>query len=209
MKLIQRYSKSERFNHWFVALCFITLALSGLGFLFPSYFWLTGIFGTPQLARILHPLLGVIMALAFAVQFLRYWRHNLIDAQDVKWLKSIPKIAQNQEAGEVGKYNGGQKVLFWTLSTCVLVLLLTGIIAWRPYFAEHFSIPLIRLALLLHSTAAVVMICSIIVHIYAAIWINGTIRAMLEGYVTHTWAKKHHPRWYREITAKSDTGDHA
>ncbi|MBX4827882.1 formate dehydrogenase cytochrome b556 subunit, partial [Klebsiella pasteurii] len=29
-----------------------------------------------------------------------------------------------------------------------------------------------------------------------------TITAMVEGWVTKTWAKKHHPRWYREVKAK-------
>ncbi|MDC7897773.1 formate dehydrogenase cytochrome b556 subunit, partial [Escherichia coli] len=25
------------------------------------------------------------------------------------------------------------------------------------------------------------------------------IRSMVEGWVTRGWAKKHHPRWYREV----------
>ena len=54
-KLIPRYSLPERLNHWIVAFCFVTLALSGLGFFFPSFNWLMNIFGTPQMARILHP----------------------------------------------------------------------------------------------------------------------------------------------------------
>ena len=49
------------------------------------------------------------------------------------------------------------------------------------------------------------MIAGIIVHVYAAIWVRGTIRAMVEGVVTQTWAKKHHPRWYREVMAKAQS----
>ena len=37
------------------------------------------------------------------------------------------------------------------------------------------------------------------VHAYAAFWVKGSIRSMIEGWVTRGWAKKHHPRWYREI----------
>jgi formate dehydrogenase subunit gamma len=37
------------------------------------------------------------------------------------------------------------------------------------------------------------------VHIYAALWVKGTITAMVEGWVPAAWAKKHHPRWYREV----------
>lgn len=52
---IVRYTAPERINHWITAFCFILAAVSGLGFLFPSFNWLMQIMGTPQLARILAP----------------------------------------------------------------------------------------------------------------------------------------------------------
>ncbi len=57
---IVRYTAPERINHWITAFCFILAAVSGLGFLFPSFNWLMQIMGTPQLARILHPFVGVL-----------------------------------------------------------------------------------------------------------------------------------------------------
>ena len=57
------------------------------------------------------------------------------------------------------------------LSACVL-LLASGVVIWRPYFAPSFSIPLIRIALLVHSLAAVGLIIVIMVHIYAALWVK-------------------------------------
>ena len=48
---IVRYTAPERINHWITAFCFILAAVSGLGFLFPSFNWLMQIMGTPQLAR--------------------------------------------------------------------------------------------------------------------------------------------------------------
>ena len=38
----------------------------------------------------------------------------------------------------------------------------------------------------------------ILVHMYMAFWIKGSIRGIIEGWVTVRWAKKHHPKWYRE-----------
>ena len=38
----------------------------------------------------------------------------------------------------------------------------------------------------------------ILVHMYMAFWIKGSIRGIVEGWVTVRWAKKHHPKWYRE-----------
>ena len=187
-KLIQRYNKAERVNHWIVAGCFVLLAISGLAFFYPAFFWLTGVFGTPQLARIIHPFVGVVMFLGFFIQFFRYWKYNLMEKEDVKWLTSVGQILKGEEVGDTGKYNAGQKIMFWLMTVCMLTLLATGFIAWRPYFADMFPIPLIRIALLLHAVSALVLIAGIIVHVYAAIWIKGTIRAMVEGVVTQAWA---------------------
>jgi len=49
-----------------------------------------------------------------------------------------------------------------------------------------------------------VMISGIIVHIYAALWIKGTIGAMVRGTVTRAWAAKHHPGWYRRVLRGED-----
>ncbi len=201
-KVIQRYNAAERINHWIVAVCFVLLAISGLAFFYPAFFWLTGVFGTPELARIVHPFVGVVMAVAFGRQFFRYWHHNLLNREDIRWMLSVKEVMKGNEVGDIGRYNGGQKAMFWVMVLCVAALLGSGVIAWRPYFAASFPIPVIRIALLVHATSALALIASIIVHVYAALWVQGTIRAMVEGVVTHAWAKKHHPRWYREMTGK-------
>lgn len=196
---IQRYSASERINHWIVVFFFLLATISGLGFFFPSFNWLMNIFGTPQMARVLHPFSVVIMFAFFLLMFLRYWKHNLINREDIVWAKNIHKIAMNEEIGDTGRYNFGQKCVFWAAIISLVLLLVSGVIIWRPYFAAYFSISLIRIALLAHSLAAVALIIVIMVHIYAALWVKGTITAMVEGWVPAAWAKKHHPRWYREI----------
>ncbi|RAS13788.1 formate dehydrogenase gamma subunit, partial [Microvirgula sp. AG722] len=49
---------------------------------------------------------------------------------------------------------------------------------------------------------ALILIAGIIIHVYAAIWVKGTIRAMVEGVVTASWARSHHPKWFREMQAR-------
>ena len=97
---IVRYTAPERINHWITAFCFILAAVSGLGFLFPSFNWLMQIMGTPQLARILHPFVGVVMFASFIIMFFRYWHHNLINRDDIFWAKNIRKIVVNEEVGD-------------------------------------------------------------------------------------------------------------
>jgi len=123
-----RYRAPERINHWIVAICFVMAALSGLGFFFPSFNWLMQIFGTPQLARILHPFVGVVMFVAFMLMFLRYWKHNLINRDDLYWARNIHRIALNEEVGDTGKYNFGQKCVFWAAIISLVLLLASGIV---------------------------------------------------------------------------------
>lgn len=199
---IIRHKPIERINHWLVVICFLFTAISGLGFFFPSLNWFMNILGTPQLSRILHPFVGTAMFLLFIFMFFRYFSHNFINKDDINWAKNIDKVLKNEEAGDVGQYNLGQKGVYWVVSICLLLLAISGVMIWRPYFAEYFPIPIIRIALLVHSLAAIGLIITIIVHAYAAIWVKGSVRAMVEGWVTRGWAKKHHPLWYREILEK-------
>ena len=123
---IVRYTAPERINHWITAFCFILAAVSGLGFLFPSFNWLMQIMGTPQLARILHPFVGVVMFASFIIMFFRYWHHNLINRDDIFWAKNIRKIVVNEEVGDTGRYNFGQKCVFWAAIIFLVLLLVCG-----------------------------------------------------------------------------------
>ncbi len=197
--LIVRYTANERTNHWITAITFVLLALSGLALFHPSMFWLTSIFGGGQWTRILHPFVGVVMFVSFLILALRFWHHNVLDSSDIQWLKQIDDVLAKREdkLPEIGRYNAGQKLLFFVMVACMILLLLSGIAIWRRYFSFYFPITLIRLAAVIHSAAAFVLIVGIIVHIYAALWVKGSIRAMTRGTVTLGWARKHHPRWFR------------
>ncbi|SAL73054.1 formate dehydrogenase, cytochrome b556 (FDO) subunit [Caballeronia peredens] len=203
-RLIQRYTPNERSNHWITAITFVLLALSGLAMFHPSMSWLYAIFGGGQWTRILHPFVGCVMFLSFMILALRFWHHNYLDRNDVQWMKQIDDVLANREdrLPEIGKYNAGQKLLFFVMVASLVLLLLSGIVIWRRYFAFYFPITVIRIASVVHAATAFVLIVSIIVHIYAALWIKGSIGAMTRGTVTYGWARKHHPRWFRETIGK-------
>lgn len=201
-KDIERYTPSERSNHWAVAILFFLAGLSGLALFHPSLFWLSAFFGGGPWTRILHPFLGVAMFLFFIWLAMRFANHNRWEKADSQWLKQWKDVVNNREENlpEVGRYNAGQKMLFWVLLLCMLVLLATGVVIWRQYFSHLFGIDLIRFAALLHAFTAWVLILSIIVHIYAGIWVKGSVSAMLHGWVSKAWARKHHGAWYKEVS---------
>ncbi|WP_342321720.1 formate dehydrogenase subunit gamma [Burkholderia pseudomallei] len=198
--LIVRYTANERSNHWITAISFVLLALSGLALFHPSMFWMTALFGGGQWTRILHPFVGLVMFASFAVMVVRYWRHNLLDAGDRQWLRQMDDVLANREdkLPEVGRYNAGQKLLFFVMVACLLLLLVSGIVIWRRYFSLYFPIGVIRAAAVVHAAAAFALIVGIVVHVYAALWVKGSIGAMVRGTVTVGWARRHHPKWFRE-----------
>src|SRR5882757_10900199 len=196
-----RYTPSDRTNHWMTAIAFVLAGLSGLAMFHPALFGLSGLFGGGPWTRILHPYLGLFMVGAFALLAVRFWSHNYLQPADWKWLRQIRDVVNNREERlpEVGRYNAGQKLLYWVIVACLAGLLLTGIVIWRAYFSAYFSIRVVRFAALVHAFSAFVLITSIIVHIYAAIWVKGSVHAMIRGTVTPGWAWKHHRAWYREM----------
>ncbi len=201
---------SVRISHWLVVLCFFLVAMSGLSWFFPSLNWLNNLLGGPQLARILHPFLGVVIFAFLVFMFLRLAKYNILEAEDRKWFGNLGKVLKGEhvEELETGKYNAGQKLLFWAIMGLISVLLISGIVIWRPYFAPFFSIPLIRIGLFVHALAGVLMMLLIIGHIYLAFWVKGSIDSMSTGYVSRKWARTHHPRWYRQITANRSEKEH-
>jgi len=201
-KLVTRYSPRDRANHWVIAICFILLAASGLALFHPAFFFLSNLLGGGTWSRILHPFIGVVLAISFFAFAARLWVDNKITDADREWQKHMGDILCNKakQLPEIGKYNIGQKYLFWTLVTTIALLLISGVVIWQPWFAPKFPIFLVRLAALVHAVSGFVAILAIIIHIYSAYWTKGSVRAMTRGTVTEAWAKHHHRAWYREVT---------
>jgi formate dehydrogenase subunit gamma len=198
---VDRYTAGARINHWITAISLVLLALSGMSLFHPSLFFLSYLFGGGDFTRFIHPWIGVVLFFGFSGLFLRFWRANLWEGADNTWLARISDVLRNNEEKlpEVAKYNAGQKMVFWSMSALIIVLITSGIVIWDRYFSNVFSVEQQRFAVLVHATAAVVAICVWIVHVYAAIWVRGTISAMTRGQVTGGWAWRHHRKWLREL----------
>lgn len=199
---LPRYTASERANHWLVAITFFLLALSGLAFFHPLYYPLSQLFGGGVWARILHPFFGVAMIIFFGSMFFRFRKLSIMTPTDWEWLRHAREMVNGDDRNmpEAGKLNGGQKLLFWLLVACMVLLVLSGIVIWRAYFSFLFPVSLIRFAAVVHAASGVALIALIIGHIYLAIWTRESIDAMLYGRVRRAWAKQHHPKWFREMT---------
>ncbi len=205
---ILRYGWWARVNHWLIAISFVLLTLSGLALFYPAFFGLTALFGGPEPTRIVHPYIGVFMSLFFIIQAVRFFGDNLIRRHDVQWMKQIGDVLSNRDERlpPVGKNNAGQKLVYWIFLATVPVLLITGIVLWRPWIADDMPIWALRWAVLIHAIAAFIAIITLVIHVYSAIWVKGSVRAMTQGRVSHAWARHHHGLWYEDVVRneKSD-----
>ena len=201
---VSRYTTAARINHWITAVSLILLAISGLALFHPSLYFFTGLFGGGQWTRILHPWIGVVLAVSFLGLFIRFFALNFWKREDTVWMKNLGAVINNKEEGlpELGKYNAGQKLVFWGQSILIFVLLGSGFVLWDTYFADATSIDQKRLAAVAHALCAIGAILIWIVHVYAAIWVKGTLRAMTRGSVSGGWAWKHHRKWFRQEVGK-------
>lgn len=201
---LQRYSLWNRLNHWLVAISFVLLVLSGLPFFHPFFWSLTGLFGGPTMTRILHPWIGLFMAVMFVILAISFFRESLMRRHDIQWLKQIRDVLSNraERLPPVGKNNAGQKLVYWIMLGSIALLLITGILIWQPVVGQAVPITLRRLASMGHAYVAFLAIITLIIHIYSGIWVKGSFQAMVRGRVSKAWARHHHSLWYEEEMEK-------
>ena len=200
---VPRFSFEERAIHWLAALSFLYAAFTGLALWSPRLFWLASIFGGGNTVRGWHPWGGVIFSLALCFMFRNWARQMRLDAEDRAWLRQAHRYATHREVGlpEAGRFNAGQKMLFWTQSTSTLFLFFSGLVLWFP---ETMPRSLRLTAILIHPIVAIISIGGIIVHIYmGTAAVPEAFRGMIQGWVRPAWAASHHPKWYRDIKRRA------
>src|SRR5882724_9308001 len=122
--------QAKAVSRYTTAVSLILLALSGLALFHPSLYFLTYLFGGGQLTRAIHPWIGVVLAISFLGLFFRFFTLNLWNKDDTVWMKNLGAVINDREEGmpELGKYNAGQKLVFWGQSILILSLLGRGFV---------------------------------------------------------------------------------
>ncbi len=138
---------------------FTVLTLSGLAMFTPYLFSLTGLFGGGQATRAIHPcsasLCGKFLLpvrAVLATQHPQQGRCRVVDED---------RRRGHQPRGplpELGKYNAGQKGVFWGQTALIGVMFVTGLVIWNTYFGGLTSIETQRWRWLPTSLAAVIAI---------------------------------------------------
>jgi formate dehydrogenase subunit gamma len=206
---IERFNAFERFTHWMTATAFIVLAITGLNFVFGKRLLmpLTGadaFASWSQWAKYAHDFFSWAFMLGILVMLVMWVWGNLPDRYDANWLKQGGGMfdKSNRTHPPAGRFNAGQKLIFWSVVLGGGTLSVTGIFLLFPF--AFTDVNGMQVAQTIHAIIGALMVAVIIAHIYiGTLGMEGAFEAMGSGTVDLNWAKQHHSAW---VEKRSDAG---
>jgi formate dehydrogenase subunit gamma len=204
-KTLTRFSGFERFTHWLTASSFLVLAASGLNVTFGKYViqpWLgDAAFGPwSQFAKFSHNYLSFAFMLGVVFMFLIWLKDNIPSGRDVAWFKAGGGLIGDQHP-PAGRFNGGQKLIFWSVILGGAALTVSGLMLLFPF--QWTGLEGLQLSNIVHGVVGMLMIAVMLAHIYiGSVGMEGAFDAMGSGEVDVNWAKEHHSIWAEEELKK-------
>jgi formate dehydrogenase subunit gamma len=203
MTQVEKYRKPIRILHWIHTGAFVLLFLTGLVLFIPGL----GFLAEDSWTRVIHRIAAaifIIIPLIYLIVNPKSAIHGLKMAfswgsDDIGWLKALPTYYFKGDESKMppqGEMNTGQK-LWW--------LVITGLIMW---FAKTSAPPaLLQWMTFIHDVSFIVAGAMFFVHIYNAVFhplFNEAWGAMTGGKISAEYAKKHHAKWYAEISESKE-----
>ena len=202
---ILRFGNFDRFIHWTTATSFLALGLSGLNLVFGKSLLLPilgpDVFSSiTQAGKFVHNYVSFAFALGITLMFLAWLKDNFPGIIDVRWALQGGGIIGSKHP-PADRFNGGQKLIFWTTMLGGIALSVSGyIMMFRP---NDILISGFQLATVVHGLTGLIMFAVIIAHIYiGTVGMEGAFDAMGRGDVDLNWAKEHHGVWVDKVALK-------
>ncbi len=199
---IERFSLGERVLHWYTAIMFIIMAITGLSLLL-GRLSLIPIFGHPVVsgylrgAKVLHNYCGPLLLIGILLMVLIWVRYNIPRRADLRWLKNMGGMIGHGPRPATEKINGGEKGWFWLMVVFGIAVGVTGVMLDFPIWGQaRFTM---QLSHVIHAVAAVLFVTTSFGHIYTGtIGAEGVFEAMWTGSVDTAWAEQHSNLWLEE-----------
>ncbi len=206
-RTIKRFSGIERFAHWLMAVSFIVLALTGLNLILGRTMLLPligeGAFGTLSAwGKLGHNYMGWAFMVGLALAFLLWVARNIPHGRDMTWLAQGGGLFKKGVHPPAGKFNAGQKLIFWSVVLGGAALSFTGVMLLFPEQAGSQADW--QFYQLIHGIVSAVLSAVILAHIYiGSVGMEGAFDAMGSGEVDLNWAKEHHSVWVEEVKGET------
>jgi formate dehydrogenase subunit gamma len=201
-RMVLRWRAYERSLHWFVAILFIILALTGLSLLYGRAVLIPligydGFASYAQLAKLVHDYLSLFFVVGLILMLAMWFRENLLNKVDWEWFKVGGGYVTKHHAPAY-KVNGAEKIWFWILFIVGIGLMISGIVMLFPNLG--FERGVMQTANIVHAVSALILSAFVLGHIYlGTIGNEGSFEGMYTGEVDEAWAKQHHDLWYEQV----------
>jgi formate dehydrogenase subunit gamma len=199
---ILRWPGVDRFIHWYTAVLFILLAITGLSILWGRAVLIPvlgkeGFAAWAAIAKPIHDYTALFFAAGLVVMIAKWMHHNIPKGYDIQWLlKGGGYLGGGHPPA--GFSNAGEKVWYWTLVFFGGAMVVSGFYLLFPNLGTER--PGMQLANVVHDITALVCCVYALLHIYlGTIGSEGALEAMISGEVDEQYAKNHHPLWYDEV----------
>jgi formate dehydrogenase subunit gamma len=202
---ITRFNGLDRFAHWLTATSFIVLAITGLNIAFGRMLLLPLIgpeafTAFSEVGKLAHNFLSFPFVIGVVLMFVLWVRDNIPGRLDLDWFMAGGGVVGHGHAHS-RRFNGGQKLIFWSVMILGTVLSVTGFILMFPFVFTGMAG--MQLSQVVHAILSMVMISIILAHIYiGSLGMEGAFDAMGSGEVDLNWAEAHHDLWAEEMRAK-------
>ena len=203
---VLRWAVSDRVLHWYTAVLFIILAITGLSLLWGRYvlipvFGKEGFAAWANLAKPVHDYLSLAFTAGLVVMLLKWFHHNIPASYDREWFRQAGGYFGGGHP-PAGFANAGEKAYYWLLVVGGTALVVSGFYLLFPNLG--FERAAMQNANIIHGFSAVVLCTAVIAHIYlGTLGSEGALEGMISGEVDEGWARQHHSVWLDEVQQES------
>jgi formate dehydrogenase subunit gamma len=166
-----------RVVHFFAALSFSLLVLTGLMIVFGKYL---GGGALVRSARSVHLLAAMVFIIPACMMLVMWLKDMLPRLHDIAWLFILGGyLSKRKKPVPAGKFNAGQKMYFWSVTLGGAVMAFTGYVIW----GMGADVETVRLYAIIHNTLGMGLLAFYLTHVYMAVFaIAGSLKSMKSGY---------------------------
>jgi len=213
--------------HWFNAISWLVLTLSGLGiirgglrFMPVGYAeWVQNAVGGQFNLIVGHSLMGLLWAGVFAIFVLFNWSSvvwpflkKILSITPMSVLRDLWQMVvaianlfgllKSAKLPPPGRYNGAQRLLGTMIIASSMVIALTGTLMFVLFLLTPMVVDgaVFRWALVAHAFFVGLVYIGLVAHIYYALVEDPeSLRSMQDGYLEEGYVKRHCTAWYDEL----------
>ncbi|GAA0567542.1 formate dehydrogenase subunit gamma [Caenispirillum bisanense] len=212
-RLVQRFDGLDRFAHWTSAVSFLLLAITGLIITFGRHVLIPLIghqafMPVVDVSKYIHNYAAIPFVFGILLMLALWVKDNIPNREDLLWIKDMGGLLGKggSHHPDAGRFNAGQKAVFWGMVLGGLVMAGTGLSLLVPFALG--GVNTMQLVHVVHAALGMLLIAGILAHIYiGTLGMEGAFDAMGKGEVDENWARAHHRGWYeaqRDAGAVSD-----